>query len=94
MSKYDGTHWVNLILYLRDELSVLLRDYTERVTRLSVSQADLDRMATYAQDKQAFILQVRRLLISQMISHGFANFTREPYGALDTSGLLVADQPS
>jgi hypothetical protein len=52
VSKYDGTHRVNLIHYLRDEMGVLLADYTDRVTRLTLTQADLERLSSYSTDKQ------------------------------------------
>lgn len=88
---YGGTHREYLILLLRNSFYGYLLEVEEEVDTISLTAEYLQDQLSTSTDPDAYIAQMRRLLISQLVDKWFAGFVQQPYGVTDTSGLLVAD---
>ncbi len=88
---YGGTHREYLILLLRNSFYGYLLEVEEEVDTISLTADYLQSQWTASADQDAYMSQMRRLLLSQLVDRWFDWFVQEPYGVTDTSGLLLAD---
>ena len=91
---YQGTHREYLIRFFADQFAAPILEMEESITTLNLEPAYINQQLSSAATKEEFVLWVRKMLISQLVSHGYDWFVQRPFSATNDSWVITTDESS